>query len=391
MPAGADIEAIIAVLGDRMVEADPALAGALELRRGSAVDLPRLEVASHPPRRLAVVAASERALAPLVGHRRAERLADRRGERRGRWTRWRCRRLLLEASVRGVLVGAGDPPAADERRALGELTALVAAVAERRPELVVVLAGGMTDHLAAFGDVGRRPGEVVLGPAAQKGVPGGPLAELLLELALPPDDAHRSLGSGAMALAEVLDRRVDVVEIGYDAGTRAAAAPGVGGGPGDGRPGRRPDARPRARRPRRRGRRPGRGMVDLGRRPAPAARPPARAADRAVGRRDRRRRHAPAGRRPRGPRRGWPSATPDWDDRPPADLVVAAGGAWAVAARTDRGPRPRRRAAPAGRRPVRARPRAAPGAARLDPRRRRATGDGRRPRGRPARPARARS
>ena len=66
MPAGADMEALIAVLGDRMVEADPALAGALELRRGSAVDLPRLEVASHPPRRLAVVAASERALAPLV-------------------------------------------------------------------------------------------------------------------------------------------------------------------------------------------------------------------------------------------------------------------------------------------------------------------------------------
>ena len=29
----------------------------------------------------------------------------------------------------------------------------------------------------------------------------------------------------------MLDRRVDVVEIGFDAGTRAAAAPGVGGGP----------------------------------------------------------------------------------------------------------------------------------------------------------------
>ena len=66
MPAGSDMEALIAVLGDRMVEADPALAGALELRHGSAVDLPRLEVASHPPRRLAVIAASERALAPLA-------------------------------------------------------------------------------------------------------------------------------------------------------------------------------------------------------------------------------------------------------------------------------------------------------------------------------------
>jgi hypothetical protein len=41
-------------------------------------------------------------------------------------------------------------------------SALVAGVAERRPELIVVLAGGMSDHLPAFGDVGRRPGEVVL-------------------------------------------------------------------------------------------------------------------------------------------------------------------------------------------------------------------------------------
>ena len=158
--------------------------------------------------------------------------------------------LLLDASVHAVLVGAGDPPAADERRALGELAALVAAVAERRPELVVVLAGGMSEHLPAFGDVGRRQGEVVLGPPARRGVPGGPLADLLLELALPPDDAHRSLGWGAMALADVLDRRVDIVEIGYDAGTRAAASPGVGGASRDGPAGRRPDGGPRARGPR---------------------------------------------------------------------------------------------------------------------------------------------
>src|SRR3954470_5678371 len=66
MPAGADLGAIIAVLGDRAGGADPGLAPALPRRHGAALDLPRLEVSSHPPRKLAVIAASERALAPLV-------------------------------------------------------------------------------------------------------------------------------------------------------------------------------------------------------------------------------------------------------------------------------------------------------------------------------------
>ena len=88
MPAGADVEAVISALGDRAVDADPTLAAALELRRGGAVDLPRLEVASHPPRKMAVVAASERALAPLVAT--ASRSGWRTSRRApSRWTRWR--------------------------------------------------------------------------------------------------------------------------------------------------------------------------------------------------------------------------------------------------------------------------------------------------------------
>ncbi|MFL5709777.1 MAG: hypothetical protein ACJ77Y_12420 [Chloroflexota bacterium] len=330
MPAGADVGAIITVLGDRAVDADPGLAAALDLRHGAAVDLPRLEVSSHPPRKLAVVAASERALAPLVATaaRSGWRTAGASTEQMDPLS---MSRMLLDASVDAVLVGAGDPPAADERRALGELAALVAGVAERRPKLIVVLAGGMSDHLPAFGDVGRRPGEVVLGPPARRGVPGGPLAELLIELALPPDDAHRSLGWGAMALADVLDRRVDVVEIGYDVGTRAAATPGVGGISA---------------------------TVQLAVVPT-AGLAPADPDDAVVDRvgqwstwgadrhrlRDRLRelRIAPwadatgdgatlrlaAARAALSRLADW---TPDWDDRPPADLTVAAGGAWAVAA-----------------------------------------------------------
>ena len=362
MPAGADVGAIIAVLGDRAVDADPALAAALDLRRGAAVDLPRLEVSSHPPRKLAVVAASERALGPLVATaaRSGWRTAGASTEQMDPLS---MSRMLLDASVDAVLVGAGDPPAADERRALGELAALVAGVAERRPELIVVLAGGMSEHLPAFGDVGRRPGEVVLGPAARRGAPGGPLADLLIELALPPDDAHRALGWGAMALADVLDRRVDVVEIGYDAGTRAAATPGVGGIRGDGPAGRRPERGTRARGPRRRGRRPCRAVVDLGRRPPSPPRPTARAAHRTVGRRDRRRRHAS----PRG-RPGRPLAPGRVDARlgRPAARRPDRRHRWRVGRRRrpDHRARARGRAAPTRGGPVRARSRADPRAAR---------------------------
>ncbi len=88
----------------------------------------------------------------------------------------------------------------------------------------------MAEHLRSFGDVTARPAEVVLGPAAGRGHAGGPLGELLLELALPADDARRALGVGAQTLADLLDRRVDVVEIGYDAGSRAGAWPAVGNG-----------------------------------------------------------------------------------------------------------------------------------------------------------------
>ena len=68
-------------------------------------------------------------------------------------------------------------------------------------------------------------------------------------------------------------------------------------------------------------------------------------------------------------------ATPGCDDRPPPDLVVAAGGAWAVAPGAGRRARPRRRPAPARRSAVRPRPRPAARPARVDPRPGRAAGD----------------
>jgi hypothetical protein len=328
LPAGADPEALATVLLDRVRAADSELTAALGLLGILPDDLPRVEVASRPARRLAVVAGSERALGPLVA------AASRTG--------WRTvsaspettdplalATMLLDAGVDGILAGAGDPPVAEERRPLGELGALLAATAERRPELTVVLAGGMRDQLAAFGNLAARPGPVVTTGAAATGEAGAELRELLLDLALPTDDARRALAAAALTLAEILERRVDVVETGFDGGARVAAWPAVGNGTSG---------------------------VELAVVPA-AGLAPSDPDDAVVERvamwssgagdrhrlRDRLRelRIAPwadvagdgvdlrlaAARSALGCLAEW---TPGWFDRPAADLVVASGGVWAV-------------------------------------------------------------
>ena len=227
LPVGADPDAAASVLIERVRLADPALSTALGIDGAQPADLQRVEVASQPPRCLAVVAGSERALEPLVA------AASRSG--------WRTvaaspeatdplamSTMLLDVSVDAILAGAGDPPVAGERRALGELGALVAAAAERRPELTVILAGGMAEQLPAFSDATARPAPLLLAAAGRAGDAGGALCETLLDVAVPVDDSRRALGQAGLALAEILDRRVDIVEVGFDTGTRVGAWPAIG-------------------------------------------------------------------------------------------------------------------------------------------------------------------
>ena len=236
IPAGADLDPAIDLLVARTIAADPDVAQGLGIVGLAREAFPILEVRSRRPRRLAVVAGSERTLIGLVA------TAGRSG--------WRAAgastestdplamtRLLLDRSVEAIVVGAGDPPRADERGAIRELATLVAAVAVRRPDVPVILSGSMSEALDVFGDVGARPGEIVLAPAALR--PTGPvepdaadpLGDLLLELALPADDPRRALGTGTRTLAELLDRRVEAIILGHDAAARAVAVPGSGGQP----------------------------------------------------------------------------------------------------------------------------------------------------------------
>jgi hypothetical protein len=251
LPTGAAVDVAVELLVGRVRAADPELASALGVTDIGSDALPRFEVRSRPPRRLAVVAGAERTLARLMA------TAGRSG--------WRptgasaettdplvMSRLLLDHDIDAILVGASDPPLADERSAIRELAALVAAVAVRRPEVPIVLSGTMSETLDDFGDVSSRTGPIVLAPAAIDGTPGrarrslpmrtpvaddtddasdttDPLSELLLEVAMPSDDPRRAIGPATQALADVLHRRVETIILGHDAGVRAAAEPSVGG------------------------------------------------------------------------------------------------------------------------------------------------------------------
>jgi hypothetical protein len=89
----------------------------------------------------------------------------------------------------------------------------------------------MADHLPHIEPAGQsRTGEILLAPAATAGDPAGdPLRRLLDEVRGGQDDPRRAAGRIVSALADVLDRRIELLEIGFDGGLRATAAPTVGG------------------------------------------------------------------------------------------------------------------------------------------------------------------
>ena len=200
LPATADVDAIATELVRRVVAADPDLAEGIGLGPEAALDasaaaggLPRLVARSAPPRSILACAVSERAAGPLAAAASA--------------TGWRTRTATLEGddplhltttfmdpAVDVLLVGAGDPPGADERRELAELGAIVAGAAARRPDLTIVLAGAMTEQLERLeAAAGARSGEVLLAPAATAGDPAGSaLRALLDDIRGGPDDPRRA-------------------------------------------------------------------------------------------------------------------------------------------------------------------------------------------------------
>ncbi len=228
-PAGVPEEALLERLRGRLATVDPGTAASLALgAAGSAAGARRLSCVTGAAPEMVVVAATERVLKPLAA------AASTAG--------WRVRPLVLDGAeilavataladprVAAVLAGASDPPGADERPLIGDLGQLVAAATERRPDLVAVLSGvlaepgGRTEALFQPG----RPGPTVLAPSPATGG-GEPLRALLDGLRGGEPDGRRALAIATATLADVLQRRVEILEIGMTGAARIAAgwAPG---------------------------------------------------------------------------------------------------------------------------------------------------------------------
>ena len=145
LPGGSDPDTVVGLLRDRVRSADPELAASLGIEDGpgpSRATPARLVSRTVPPPRVAVVAATEQARAQLEAIAGAAGWLTA-GASAARKDPLAIVRLATRAGIGALLVGTADPPDADERGLLEELTAVAGAVAARQPGIPVILAGGV--------------------------------------------------------------------------------------------------------------------------------------------------------------------------------------------------------------------------------------------------------
>jgi hypothetical protein len=224
VPAGGDPDELLALLVGRLADADPALAAELGLEPSSFAATTRLVARTAELPRLAILATSERERAAV------QRLAHTAG--------WRSAGLSLEASepidlarlalerdVAAIVLAAGESPALDPKPAVAGLAILGAAIAGRDPTRPILLAGLLRTEASRFAldaDGAAPP----YGPAATAGDPPGEGLRRLLDAINPAaGDGRHALVRAATDLATVLDRRIELVEIGLTSGLRVLAAP----------------------------------------------------------------------------------------------------------------------------------------------------------------------
>ncbi len=231
VPAGADPDELVAVLSARVRVADRALADELGLApddAGSDVGargeppaaLPRIQAIGSPAPLAAVVAATEEtrrrldADASAAGWRTVGASAERDDP-------LAVTRLATRPDVSTLIVGTGDPASVDERDLLGELVALAAGIAERRQDLGVVLVGAVASRAADF----PLATAVLLVPRPH-GDPATDLRGILAAHRAGPGDPRQALAAVTGTIAEVLDLRVELLDIGMSGALRARAEPG---------------------------------------------------------------------------------------------------------------------------------------------------------------------
>jgi len=239
LPAGVPIDAIVQRLVGSVLAADVTIGEAIDAEAlGSPSTWPRLVVRSAPPPAVAVLAATESTRRGLEAAAIAAGLRPV-GASLERGDALELLRVGLASGTDIVLAGTDDPASRSERRGLTALTAIVEAIGERRPELTIVLAGALAllvpdstkdEARLAAATAGRSGSRVdgptrIYAPAPRHPERGDPLVDLLDRLAGRPNDALAGVARTTASLAAILDRRIETVGVGLDAGVRVAAWP----------------------------------------------------------------------------------------------------------------------------------------------------------------------
>ncbi len=218
VPAGADVETLAELVVERARASDPDLVARAGVARDVA-DLPRITAVGAPQRVAAILAATEATRAALEADAAAAGWQTVGASAEADDVLVATRRAT-RPDVALLVVGTADPPAGDERDLVGELVALAAGVAERRPALPIVLAGATATRVA----------EIPLGTEAiavprPRGDGGDDLRTVLAARRGGPDDARQALVGVAATLARVLGLRVELLEVGMSGALRARATP----------------------------------------------------------------------------------------------------------------------------------------------------------------------
>jgi hypothetical protein len=216
--AGADQATLVGLLATRLRAAAADLADETGLTAAGA-QLPRLAATGSPPPLVVVVAATESTRATLEADAAAAGwlTAGASLEVDGALS---AIRLATRPEAEILVAGTAGPATSDERDLVGEIVALVAGVARRRPRLAVVLAGAAAAH------VGELPaGTDLMAVPHPHGEQGEGLRVILTERRAGPDGARRALAAVAGSLASVLDLRIELLEVGVSGSLRVRASP----------------------------------------------------------------------------------------------------------------------------------------------------------------------
>ena len=187
------------------------------------VPWPRVEARTEPAATMVVLAATERRRASLqaVANRSGWQTESASLERMDALD---ILALVLARRVGAVLLGASAQGSRDERDGLAVLGPLLAAIGHRRPDLEIVLVGAAAQFQPAI-DGGRSGGGAVTVVRDDGGTTmgGEALRRALDDLRGVPGDSRRGIIRATATLANVLDRTIETVEVGASGGMRAAA------------------------------------------------------------------------------------------------------------------------------------------------------------------------